>query len=93
MGSQAGAWEEGYHTALHDFGIQVTEKDITERVSKNPHARREGRTRLSEFERFEIRHALGYHFNDCLTPEFEDQAMIIETIVERILTRRPERAS
>lgn len=87
-----GAWHEGYATALHDFDIRVTDQDITERVTHNPHGSRLGAQRLSEYERHEIRNALSYHFEDC-PGDWDLQAQILETIVERILSRRPERTA
>lgn len=85
-------WHDGYCTALKDFGIRVTEDDIENRISKNPHGDRIGRRRLTEYERREIRTALGYHFDDCPV-DFDLQAEIVTTVVERILSRRPERAA
>lgn len=89
MGARA-AWNEGYLTALRDFGVQVSGKDLETRVSENPHDTPAGRRRLSDYERRELRSALGYHFEDCLG-DWEMQAEIVETTVERILSRRPER--
>jgi hypothetical protein len=91
--SMASAWSEGYSTALRDFGIQVTDDDIENRISPNPYGSRIARRNLSEHEKTEIRHALGFHFEDCITAEFEDQATILELVVERILSRRPERSA
>lgn len=43
---------------------------------------------LSEFERNELRQALMFHFEDCLHSDFEQQWLVIECVVERILNRR-----
>lgn len=85
-------WNEGYCTALADFGIQPTGKDIKERISPNPHSTRRERQRLTDYERHEIARALGYHFDDC-PGDRETQTEIMTVVVERILSRRPERGA
>lgn len=92
MTCEATIWAEGYHTALHDFGIRPTGKQI-EGLTRNPYTSpHRARTQLNDFERNEIRNALGYHFEDC-PAEAADQLLIVETIVERILARRPARGA
>jgi hypothetical protein len=89
MAREAAAWHEGYATALHDFDIRVTDEQIPN-LSRNPHGGHLD-TSLTEYERAEIRQALSYHFEDC-PGEWDLQAEIVSTIVERILSRRPGRA-
>ena len=91
MAGESAAWHEGYVTALRDFDCTVTDEKMAA-ATKNPYGNKGHAGRLSEYERFEIRHALGYHFEDC-PGEWDLQTEILEVIVERILSRRPERGS
>lgn len=86
--SLARAWGEGYATCAHDQDIPVR----PELASPNPYECGPV-DRLNDFERFELRTALGYHFNDCATADWENQVLIIETVVERMLSRRPSRVN
>jgi len=92
------AWHEGYMTALIDFEVAVTDEGIS-RSTKNPHSCRPlDRDDLTAYEKHEIRNALGYHFDpfgppaDC-RDDYDLQAEILETIVLRILARRPARGA
>lgn len=88
-GPLAAAWSEGYVTAMRDFSVKPTD-DMMAWATPNPYGSRNGRRQLSDYERHEIRHALGYHFEDC-PGDWDTQTEILETIAERILSRRPER--
>lgn len=90
MAREAAAWHEGYSTALHDFDIRVTSDQIP-KLSRNPHGDGVDES-LTEYERAEIRQALGFHFEDC-PGEWDPQAEIVTIIVERILSRRPGRGA
>lgn len=90
-GPLSAAWSEGYVTALVDFGITPTDETMA-KATPNPYGSRNGRRQLSDYERHEIRHALGYHFEDC-PGDWDTQAEILQTITERILSRRPERSA
>lgn len=100
IGPLAAAWHEGYVTCLWDFHIQPTTEQMV-LSSTNPHADRSARRILTEYERFEIRNALGYHFGHKDLPGHgcgdevgrDETAEILEVIVERILARRPERGA
>lgn len=88
-------WDEGYVTCLWDFGIQRTTEQAI-KASENPHGSRIARRELTDYERFEIRNALGYHFgyqNCDRVDELEETAQILEVLVLRILSRRPERGA
>lgn len=89
MVREAAIWHEGYVTALHDFDVDITDAKIAT-ATKNPHEFT-ARTRLTDYERHELRNALSYHFEDC-PGEWDLQAEIVTVVVERILSRRPERA-
>lgn len=90
--SLGAAWNEGYVTALNDFGIRVTNEDIETRISRNPHTDLIARRTLTDYECHEIRNALGYHFEDC-PGDWDTQTEIVTTIVRRILARRPDRTA
>lgn len=92
MASLGAAWDEGYKTALRDFNIEVTGKDLEERVTRCPHGDNIDRTGLTEYEKFELRNALGYHFEDC-PGEWDLQTEIVVAVVGRILSRRPDRTA
>lgn len=95
VGPLSAAWHEGYVTCLWDFHIQPTTEQMVLSTG-NPHADRSARRVLTDYERFEIRNALGYHFGHLGCDDDaarEDMAVILDVIVERILSRRPERGA
>ena len=93
MGTNSALWHEGYITALRDFDIHPSDEDLSFRMSRNPHADPIARRELTDNERHEIRASLRYHFDDCASDELEEQATIIDVVVERILARRPARSA
>ena len=90
MTTQRTAWTEGYHTALYDFGIYITEEK-SKKISPNPHGQGQALGELTEHEKHDIHRALGYHFEDCT--EWDEQAEILYIVVMRILARRPGRGA
>lgn len=91
MTREAAAWHEGYISALMDFDVTTTDEQI-ERATKNPYATTEQKRRLSAHEIFEIRNALRFTLEND-SEEWSLQSEIMCVIVERILSRRPERVS
>lgn len=86
-GQARSAWNEGYATCAADLGMPIR----PENTSPNPYDAPPAVDRLTIHERRELRAALGFHFETHCLADWDDQALIIEAVVGRILSRRPTR--